>query len=555
MVNKMKMSDRSGLTKPRISKGRRVLIAAAGVFGAALISMGIFLAIEWPKGSLSRSTGSLASVQLKGIPQSIKRVSVVVNGKAVPVSDSGGNIVPTIKLPASTSASVTVYLRRPSWISWLVGGSEKLSEHIVTPSATLLDPVSVGPADTPVSSYFSTPVSEVLVSGSSGTKIINLPTPSSTIVLNVASGSVGSVDIAASPDVWETLPNPSKMVYFRESTTATVGFIDENLSSLSPMSPISLTLSKPISSVFGSSMPTLQPVIKGSLLPKGSWKIATPNSIVYTPTAPDFWPSEKFTLSFPSPIELASTGGSQLSSPTSKISLEGASPSITRLQQLLAQLHYLPLSWKQASSGPTPTLAQQAQLALVAPSGTFAWRWTMPSPLTSLWQQGNYNVITKGAVMAFEQFNGLDTSGLANPLLWPTLINDVLMNKIDPHRYSWIEVNKILPQKLTLYENGSVVLTSLTNTGIKGLSTTNGTFPIYLRFKENYMSGTNPNGTTYHDRVYWINYFLGSEAVHGFPRAQYGFQQSLGCVELPVSTAATVYPQVHIGTLTTILPS
>jgi lipoprotein-anchoring transpeptidase ErfK/SrfK len=179
----------------------------------------------------------------------------------------------------------------------------------------------------------------------------------------------------------------------------------------------------------------------------------------------------------------------------------------------------------------------------------------MPSPLTSLWQQGNYNVITKGAVMAFEQFNGLDTSGLANPLLWPTLINDVLTNKVDPHRYSWIEVNKILPQKLTLYENGSVVLTSLTNTGIKGLSTTNGTFPIYLRFKENYMSGTNPNGTTYHDHVYWINYFLGSEAVHGFPRAQYGFQQSLGCVELPVSTAATVYPQVHIGTLTTILPS
>jgi lipoprotein-anchoring transpeptidase ErfK/SrfK len=69
------------------------------------------------------------------------------------------------------------------------------------------------------------------------------------------------------------------------------------------------------------------------------------------------------------------------------------------------------------------------------------------------------------------------------------------------------------------------------------------------------MSGTNPNGTKYHDLVHWINYFLGSEAVHGFVRAAYGFPQSLGCVELPVPTAAKVFPQVHIGTLVTVMPS
>jgi hypothetical protein len=229
--------------------------------------------------------------------------------------------------------------------------------------------------------------------------------------------------------------------------------------------------------------------------------------------------------------------------------------SMLRLQELLAQLNYLPVSF---SSSTTVASTESAQLAAIQspPQGTFSWRWSMPSQLTSLWSPGSSNVITEGAVMAFEDFNSLDYNNkLNNPLLWPTLINDVIANKVDPHPYAWIQVRKVLPETLYLWENGSVVLTSPANTGIAGLKTTNGTFPIYLRFKENYMSGTNPNGTKYHDLVHWINYFLGSEAVHGFVRAAYGFPQSLGCVELPVPTAAKVFPQVHIGTLVTVMPS
>lgn len=551
----MKANLESRPAKTGRLKDKRLPITAVVLMGAALISIGIALAYEWPRASLSPSTRSLASVKLTGIPQNIVNTSVYVNGKQVPVSETDGNIIPRIKLPVSSSALVSVSINRPSWISWLVGKTQKITGHIITPSATLLDPVSIGPANVPVSSYFSMPVSVISVSSSSGTKLLNLSSPSSKVALNTVSGSVGSLYIAAIPETWEQFPSPSKLVYFRESSTATVGYFDQNLRSLSPLSPISLTLSKPVSTVFGSAMPTLTPAIKGALLPKGTWTKTTPYSIVYTPTTPDFWPSEKFTLSLPSPVELTSSGGNQLSSPTASISIEGSPPSITRLQQLLAQLNYLPLSWTPTTTSPTLSLVAQARLSTAAPAGTFAWRWVMPSPFTSLWQQGSFNVITKGAVMSFEQFNGLNPVGLTNPLLWPTLIKDVMANKVDPHRYSWIEVQKSLPQKLTLYENGTPVLTSATNTGIQGLNTTNGTFPIYLRFKQNYMNGTNPDGTTYHDLVYWINYFLGSEAVHGFPRAQYGYQQSLGCVELPVSTAATVYSQVHIGTLTTILPS
>jgi hypothetical protein len=67
------------------------------------------------------------------------------------------------------------------------------------------------------------------------------------------------------------------------------------------------------------------------------------------------------------------------------------------------------------------------------------------------------------------------------------------------------------------------------------------------------MTGTNPNGTKYNDPgVPWVNYFNGGDAVHGFIRSSYGFPQSLGCVEAPVSTAAQIFPFVQVGTLVTV---
>ena len=59
-----------------------------------------------------------------------------------------------------------------------------------------------------------------------------------------------------------------------------------------------------------------------------------------------------------------------------------------------------------------------------------------------------------------------------------------------------------------------------------------------MRYPQNYMTGTNPDGSTYDDLVQWINYFNGGDAVHGFVRGSFGFPQSLGCVELPVPAAA-----------------
>ncbi len=534
---------------------KRLSIGFGATLGVAIIGAAIFLVLEWPKATFTRSSTALAQFNLSGIPQKITRSSASIGNKAIKYTMDGGKIIPAQKLPEGVSTHISITVERPSWISWLVGKTQTISDTVVTPQAKLLNSIAFDSPTKPLRAYFSSPITVASIAGPSGTQIVNLTTRSTTIPLlnTIGQSLAGTITVAASPEPWETLPAPTQLTYFRSSSNTPVAVVTPSPNNLSPSSTLTLTLSKPVSKVFGSKLPTITPAINGALLPQGKWSQTTPYTITYTPSQPDFWPSEQFSLKLPVAISIAQSGGG-VAAPSTSLTLQGASPSITRLQQLLAQLNYLPLSFQGSSRTSNPTMATLASSILSTPAGTFNWKWSMPSNFTTLWQSGTYNVITRGAVMSFEQFNHLDTTGLSNPLLWPTLLQNVISNKVDPHRYSWIEVEKKRPENLYLYENGSVVFSSLVNTGIPGLNTTDGTYPIYLRFVQDYMSGTNPNGTTYHDMVHWINYFLGSEAVHGFVRSQYGFPQSLGCVELPVANAAVVYPQVHIGTLVTIVP-
>ena len=113
-------------------------------------------------------------------------------------------------------------------------------------------------------------------------------------------------------------------------------------------------------------------------------------------------------------------------------------------------------------------------------------------------------------------------------------------------------VSQTLPETLYVWRNGSVVYQTPANTGVDHV-TPDGTWPVFLRFLVTTMSGTNPNGTQYVDPgIPWVSYFHDSDAVHGFPRATYGWPQSAGCVEIPIANAAIVFPMDPIGTLVTV---
>jgi lipoprotein-anchoring transpeptidase ErfK/SrfK len=155
--------------------------------------------------------------------------------------------------------------------------------------------------------------------------------------------------------------------------------------------------------------------------------------------------------------------------------------------------------------------------------------------------------------MMFQHDHDLTVDGIVGPDVWHAVIADTVAGKRKPGGYSYVYVHRNVPQLLTLWHNGDVVLTSPGNTGVPAAPTALGTWPAFEHIPVGRMSGTNPNGTHYDDPgIRWISYFHGGEALHAFNRASFGTPQSLGCVELPLDQAAKVWPYTPIGTLVTI---
>jgi peptidoglycan hydrolase-like protein with peptidoglycan-binding domain len=303
---------------------------------------------------------------------------------------------------------------------------------------------------------------------------------------------------------------------------------------------VTVNMSGPVSSATGT--PTFSPPVTGT------WRKSGPSSLVFDATAP-FIPTATETLTIPAGAAGPhGTHGGVLAAPVT-VTFGVAQASTERLQQLLAQLGYLPLTFT-ATGTTAPNEAATAQ------PGTFAWRWTtFPPDLTSLWTEGSENVITKAAVMTFQSQNGLTVDGLAGQNVWTALFDATSSGKTDTSPYTYVLVSKQLPENLTLYDNGAPTMTGIAvNTGAPGADTVDGTYPVFEHVPSSRMQGTNPDGSTYDDpSVPWASYFLGGDALHGFVRATYGSPQSNGCVEMPIATAAQVWPLTPIGTLVTVV--
>jgi peptidoglycan hydrolase-like protein with peptidoglycan-binding domain len=188
--------------------------------------------------------------------------------------------------------------------------------------------------------------------------------------------------------------------------------------------------------------------------------------------------------------------------------------------------------------------------------GKFSWRFDhIPRSLAEQWAEGQPNVITTGAIMQFEEAHGLATDGEAGPQVWSDLLRAVAGRQVNRAPYDYVYVVTGQPEYLSLWRDGVVIFKTLVNTGISEAPTELGTWPVYARYVVTTMTGTNPDGSHYSDPgIPWVSYFHGGDALHGFLRSQYGFPQSLGCVEMPYSSAGTLFPYTPLGTLVSILP-
>lgn len=304
-------------------------------------------------------------------------------------------------------------------------------------------------------------------------------------------------------------------------------------------SPIMVTFSRSVD--LNGPMPSLTPAVAGS------WSVVGRDTLSFEATAP-LIPGSTETLTVPGgPTGVRDRAKQTL--PASVTVTFKVALSTVRLQQLLATLGYLPVSFTAAGPPPAPNEMAQPQ------PGTFAWRWSSPlSGLESHWLAGAFGPLTMGAIMTFQDQHQLPVDGLPNSAVWTGLFQAVAANQVDPKPYDYVLVNKNRPENLTLYVNGAVKFSNiLVNTGIPGVDTPDGTFPVFEHLVASDMKGTNLNGTKYNDpNVPWASYFYRGDALHGFVRASYGFPQSNGCVEMSIADAGKVWPYTPIGTLVTV---
>ena len=549
--------------RPRSAWITRVAIAGGAVVvvaGAAVV-----LALLWARPQVSVSSSSLAmfDVQVKGLGTKLVADEATSAGRPLALVHESGGLEPTGALSQGQTVQVTATASRPKWLRWLVGNSVTTTRTLTTPMAAPAAPIAVASGRGQVPVRFDHPVSVVDYRDRGGpAQVTRLAHPATVVNLPVPSqASAGSLEVAAAPLSWETVASdPTTVTWFdAPSGGGSPALVDPapGTATAAPNVPISLTFAQPVATVLGASRPSVTPSVAGS------WSEPAANTLVFTPTGFGFGPGTAVTVTFDRPVSVTGAGG-HFARASTTYQFRVSPGSTLRMEEILAQLGYLPLRFVPAPGVTLPTTFAAEVATLSQPlAGSFQWRWaSTPASLQDQWTVGSPNVLLKGALMAFEanessSFDGFSVSPetvsqVADAAPWEALLQAAAGHQMDPNPYSYVYVTQSLPETLTLWENGSVVMTTPANTGIPESPTANGTFPIYVRYSFNYMSGFNPDGSYYHDPVYWINYFNGGDAVHGFVRGSYGWPQSLGCVELPVSTAQVAFSHLAIGDLVTV---
>jgi lipoprotein-anchoring transpeptidase ErfK/SrfK len=559
------------MTRPSAEQKNRSWMVRAGLGAAAvavIAGIGVALVALLGRPAVSVSSGeALAQVHLGGIGTEVTAIRATSAGRPLALAHQGTDYVPVAAVAQGRTVQVRVTAAPPSWLRWLLGSGVSTSATLRAPSAAPSAPVAVAAGPGRVTLGFDRPVSVVDYRAAGGpTRVIRLSRPSATAQLAVpAHQSGGALQVAAAAWPWERVAARPAMVDWLQAPLDGVpvaaadpvpGSADAGLDS-----PITLTFDEPVATALGTTRPRVSPATAGT------WTEPNADTLVFTPRGLGFGPGTAVGVSFDRPVTVVggSSADSVVVTASQSYHFTVTQASMLRLQQILAQLHYLPLNFTPAPGVRLPTTVAGEAATLGSPlKGSFSWRWqSTPASLQAQWQPGSPTVMVKGALMAFmattesSSYNGYTADDqTVNQLAdasWQALLSAAAANQVDPDPYSYVYVSETLPETLTVWESGRTVLTSPTNTGIPGEPTALGTYPIYVRYTFNYMSGFNPDGSYYDDPVYWINYFNGGDAVHGFVRASYGFPQSLGCVELPIPTAQVAFNHLAIGDLVTVV--
>jgi hypothetical protein len=513
-----------------------VLLVVLGFAAAVLV---------WSGATLADDAKALARVDVEPFGGRLEQVRAFgPGGRRIPLAVRHGRLTPRTRLAPGQPVSIEVVVRRPGWLGWALGHERHERLTLRAPVAEVGDRWLTVRAGAPVQVAFDRPVSAVAYrSGGGWTRRMVGATRLSLPLGHRA--AAGTLQIAAAARPWERLGRPVAVSWFPPARLPVAVATPAPGTRLAPATPIRLTFSRPVAEVLGDAQPKVEPRTPGR------WRQTDSHSLAFVPSGFGAPLASNLRVVVDRPIGVVGASGLRA---TRKIHWTVLPASMLRLQQLLAQAGYLPLEWTPDGHAVARNPRAEVHAAVDPPKGRFSWRYpNTPPELRALWSEGQPNQITRGAVMMFQDTHGLDVDAIAGAKVWHTLLAYAIVGKRRASGYSYVYVHSSVPQSLTLWHNGSTILTSPGNTGVPAAPTQLGTFPVFEHIPVGTMSGTNPDGSHYRDRgIRYISYFNGGDAIHAFTRASFGTPQSLGCVELPLESAAKVWPYTPIGTLVTV---
>ena len=278
------------------------------------------------------------------------------DGVSVPVQLRGGRLWPLRRLGSGEALTVELTVRRPGWASWLVGRTERRSFTVETPTAHLLGRWLQVRAGEPVTVAFDTPVSLVSLGGAGSQRLVRPLTVVPVGVVARGSHSAGAIEVAASARSWERLPAPVHVSWFPARPYPQLLAEPAPGTMLSPDRPLTLTFSSSVRDVLGARRPRLSPVAPGR------WRLLDAHTLAFVPSGLGFGLGADVRVELPRAAHLAGRAGTTLAR---TLHWQVPDGSTLRLQQLLAQLGYLPLDWQPtADPGPASARAQLVRRTL-----------------------------------------------------------------------------------------------------------------------------------------------------------------------------------------------
>jgi hypothetical protein len=536
---------------------KRLLVGGVVTLVIAAVAAFVVSAFALSGSSIESDDTSLGKVSADTFGGSVSEVHAtsVMGGEDVPVVMKGDRIMPTVPLHPGEQVTVEATVKRPSVVGLLAGKDQTVSLTTTAPKASIETAwISVKKGKNPYV-HFDTPVSQVAYGQPGKLKHRRFDTPRDSFSLG-KQPAAGQMIVAGAP--WgknmEKLGKFKTVTWFPGTGKPTIASNPVAGSTISASTPIEITSSKPIKKILGSEEPKVSPEVAGK------WSQPNPHTLRFVPSGFGAPLATDLKIELPEEVEVVQADGSVENA--TELKYEVPAGSEVRLQQMLAELGYLPYKFNGEEVAKTPE-AQVAAATTEAPKGHFAPRWgNTPSGLKELWNPGETGVLEEGALMSFEEREGLEVDGIAGPVVWEALMKAVIAGNVKPEKgsangFTWVDVSESSPETVGVWHNGKWVLSGVAaNTGIPGAETELGTHNVYLRYEETTMKGTNPDGSTYNDPgIMWVSYFYEGDALHAFDRASYGSPQSLGCVEMGLEDAAAVWPYTPIGTPVTVNPA